>query len=133
MTKVGRIIDISKNNAPFFGNNPGLSKNNLGLFRNNHGLLVLVRADGLRVRRGRTVSPKPSDWAPGLIGLVARCRRNSCEPAWECKKTNEFENVPPFLPFLPEMPMYRGLKNGRDMLFSLPSPSRFHFLSLTLP
>ena len=39
-------------------------------------LLSLVRADGLRVRSRRTLSPKPSDWVRAYDGMIAMCRND---------------------------------------------------------
>ena len=42
----------------------------------------------------------------------------------------ERQNVPPFLPFLLGMPLYKGVEAREGFLSSLPSPSRFSDLCL---
>ena len=49
----------------------------------------------------------------------------------EAQIFDDFEEVPPFLPFLLERPLYKGLMAGEGDPFTLPSPSLFWHFSLT--
>ena len=67
----------------------------------------------------RTASPLPADSESARRGLPFSINgTDGCH-------TNAFRNDPPVVPFLPGMPMYKGLSHGRVTRFSLPSPSRF--------
>jgi hypothetical protein len=49
----------------------------------------------------------------------------------EARIFDDFEKVPPFLPFSPERPLYKGLMAGEGDSFTLPSLSFFWHFSLT--
>ena len=87
----------------------------------------------------RTVSPLASDCQSepvGLIVLINRTRRKlsmrQMRAIDEVQIFDDFEKVPPFLPFSPGSPLYKGQVAREGYPFTLPSPSLFCRFSLTL-
>ena len=100
---------------------------------NDNSYERLVRPYGLTVRSFRTMSPKPSDWEFGYVGLNASLRQFYlwCRLTLWRKKSRNSKMSLTYSHDPSQIPMYKGLRAREGYLFSLTSPSLFSLWTLT--